>query len=154
MADENEVRMLSRGRQGEGEPGEDGTPEYAVPVLRTVDELVISRDSVRPRPLAEWTECDGPVNWWRFPVDEPPYVGTPLDRGAELVVSLPTMGHAVAVAPNEARPKTWQPRKIRYPGASFFFGGWPGYHTHWTPIIVPLPPQSGQMPLPFAAEVA
>lgn len=32
-------------------------------------------------PLAEWHEDDGPVLWWRFPVNEPPYVGTPLDQG-------------------------------------------------------------------------
>lgn len=30
-------------------------------------------------PLDKWTEDDGPVLWWRFPVAEPPYVGTPLD---------------------------------------------------------------------------
>lgn len=27
----------------------------------------------------EWGEEDGPVLWWRFPVTEPPYCGTPLD---------------------------------------------------------------------------
>lgn len=32
-----------------------------------------------PRPLADWSEELGPVLWWRFPVREPPYVGTPLD---------------------------------------------------------------------------
>lgn len=32
------------------------------------------------RPLADWHEDDGPVLWWRFPVDEPPYSGTPLDQ--------------------------------------------------------------------------
>lgn len=31
-----------------------------------------------PRPLSEWTEEDGDVLWWRFPVVEPPYVGSPL----------------------------------------------------------------------------
>jgi hypothetical protein len=32
-----------------------------------------------PRPLDEWHEDDGPVLWWRLPVKEPPYAGTPLD---------------------------------------------------------------------------
>lgn len=31
--------------------------------------------------LEEWRESDGPVLWWRLPVDEPPYVGTPVDSG-------------------------------------------------------------------------
>lgn len=30
-------------------------------------------------PLSAWAEDDGPVLWWRFPIVEPPYAGTPLD---------------------------------------------------------------------------
>ena len=30
-------------------------------------------------PLEDWHEDIGPVLWWRFPVNEPPYVGSPLD---------------------------------------------------------------------------
>ena len=52
----------------------------------------------KARPLDEWHEDFGDVLWWCFPVDEPPYVGTPLDTD------------------------------------------WPGYHTHWTDIPIPLPP--------------
>lgn len=33
-----------------------------------------------PRPLDEWHDDDGVVLWWRLPVNEPPYVGTPLDE--------------------------------------------------------------------------
>lgn len=36
-------------------------------------------DDGRARPLDEWREDDGPALWWRFPVEEPPYSGTPLD---------------------------------------------------------------------------
>lgn len=50
------------------------------------------------RPLDQWHEDDGPVLWWSFPIEEAPYVGTPLDSD------------------------------------------WPGYHTHWTPLVVPLVP--------------
>lgn len=31
------------------------------------------------RPLEEWDEDHGDVLWWRFPIEEPPYVGSPLD---------------------------------------------------------------------------
>lgn len=31
------------------------------------------------RSLEQWDEEQGNVLWWRLPVDEPPYVGTPLD---------------------------------------------------------------------------
>ena len=30
-------------------------------------------------PLDDWSERDGPALWWRFPIEEPPYAGTPLD---------------------------------------------------------------------------
>lgn len=52
-----------------------------------------------PRQLEEWGEDYGDVLWWKFPIEEPPYVGSPLDLS------------------------------------------WPGYHTHWTPIPLPLPPR-------------
>ena len=50
-------------------------------------------------PLEEWHEDYGDVLWWKFPIEEPPYVGSPLDER------------------------------------------WPGYHTHWTPIVVPYSPK-------------
>lgn len=40
----------------------------------------MARSSSKARPLDEWTEERGCVLWWRFPVDEPPYVGSPLDE--------------------------------------------------------------------------
>ena len=33
------------------------------------------------RPISEYHEDFGEVLWWRFPVDEPPYVGRPDDSG-------------------------------------------------------------------------
>ncbi|MEK5085887.1 hypothetical protein MKY98_02910 [Paenibacillus sp. FSL M8-0228] len=56
-------------------------------------EIEISRS---PRTLDEWGEDYGDVLWWKFPIDEPPYCGTPLDAD------------------------------------------WPDYHTHWTPITIPV----------------
>lgn len=33
----------------------------------------------RARPLEEWGEDCGAVLWWKFPIEEPPYAGSPLD---------------------------------------------------------------------------
>lgn len=72
----------------------------------------------RTRTLAEWTEEDGPVLWWKFPVTEPPYVGTPNDSGQVVDVTI----------------KACDTDKLM----RTHVGGWPGYHTHWTPIPLPL----------------
>ena len=64
-----------------------------------IDGRVVQRE---PRPLEEWGEDYGDVLWWVFPVEEPPYVGSPLDAA------------------------------------------WPGYHTHWTPLIVPEAPATNK----------
>lgn len=32
-----------------------------------------------PRSLEEWGEDYGDVLWWKFPIEEPPYVGSPLN---------------------------------------------------------------------------
>ena len=31
------------------------------------------------KPIDEWYEDCGDVLWWKFPIEEPPYCGTPLD---------------------------------------------------------------------------
>lgn len=69
-------------------------------------DAVAGLKAKEPRPLAEWQESDGAVLWWRFPVVEAPYCGTPNTDG------------------------------------------WPGYHTHWTALIVPEPPEQVQADLP------
>lgn len=33
-----------------------------------------------PKPLEEWHEDMGDCLWWFFPIEEPPYCGTPLDE--------------------------------------------------------------------------
>jgi hypothetical protein len=67
------------------------------------------------RPLSEWTEDDGDVLWWKFPITEAPWVGSPL-----------TLGHTVEVWTQDA------PEIRMVMGGTV--GGWPGYHTHWTPL--------------------
>jgi hypothetical protein len=63
------------------------------------------------RPLSEWHEDIGAVLWWVLPISEPPYVGSPLDLGK--IVARIVDGSKVL---------------------DVLAGGWPGYHTHWSPI--------------------
>lgn len=70
-------------------------------VLELIDEAPTIEARPVVRPIEEWAEDYGDVLWWRFPIEEPPYVGSPLDCN------------------------------------------WSGYHTHWTPIEVPEPPNCG-----------
>lgn len=68
-----------------------------------------------PRPAARWDEGDGDVLWWCWSdgawLGEAPYVGSPLD-----------CGHAA-----ELHADGCEVQRV-------FVGGWPGYHTHWTPL--------------------
>jgi hypothetical protein len=59
-------------RAHEGLPCEPAVAEMAAELLEH-DELHTAR------PLDEWHEDEGLMLWWRFPIDEPPYVGSPLD---------------------------------------------------------------------------
>lgn len=69
-----------------------------------------------PRPLSEWHADMGDVLWWKFPIDGPPYVGTPLDRGERRFIALyDEDGTGIA--------EMW-----------VNVGGWPGDHTHFTPL--------------------
>lgn len=47
----------------------------------TADNLSANGVTVqeRARPMEEWGEDYGDVLWWKFPIEEPPYVGSPLD---------------------------------------------------------------------------
>lgn len=89
-------------------------------ILRAIYEAIPEEAEAPPgsedrqhiaRPLSEWHEDIGPVLWWCFPVEEAPYVGSPLD-----------LGRTVEVHTSEGVV------------SRFMVGGWPGYHTHWTPL--------------------
>lgn len=84
------------------------------------------------RPIAEYHEDMGTVLWWKFPVVEPPYVGSPLDCGREVEV---TIESSMATRLGQAGKSS-----------SFSFvrmvGGWPGYHTHFTKITMPEEPHA------------
>lgn len=38
------------------------------------------KDVIEATPIEEWHEDDGDCLWWKFPVEEPPYCGTPFDE--------------------------------------------------------------------------
>lgn len=52
---------------------------YHLPSLLEVAKAHAGRKSHRLHSLEEWHEGVGDVLWWRFPISEPPYVGSPLD---------------------------------------------------------------------------
>lgn len=74
-----------------------------------------------PRPIEEWHEDHGDVLWWCWRdgawLGEAPYVGSPVD-----------LGHTVECHTHTQNGDS--------PAARFMVGGWPGYHTHWTPLPV------------------
>lgn len=97
----------------EGWPNHGNAPLAIAATIRLL-QTEIDRN-VRPRPLSEWTEEDGNVLWWRFPIEEPPYCGSPHD-----------LGHTVELhTQDSAEPRI---------AARCSIGGWPGGYTHWTRI--------------------
>lgn len=44
-----------------------------------IEQVEEQQKSNTPKPLEEWQYEDADCLWWSFPIDEPPYVGTPLD---------------------------------------------------------------------------
>lgn len=76
------------------------------------------------RPIEEYHEDMGPVLWWRFPIEEPPYCGGPND-----------LGYSV-----EARMSLNKYDEQRSNTIHMMVGGWPGYHTHFTTFEVPVKP--------------
>jgi hypothetical protein len=75
---------------------------------------------VTARPLADWYEELGDVLWWVFDEDgnptEAPWVGSPV-----------CLGQTVELHAGQGPHKD----TLLFRG---HVGGWPGYHTHWTPL--------------------
>lgn len=88
----------------------------------------------KPRPIDEYHEDMGPVLWWHW-IDgrwagEAPYVGTPNDLGFTVQVNL-DMHLCTYTDPVGAEKEVTLTHNV---------GGWPGYHTHFTPIETPEAP--------------
>ncbi len=54
-------------------------PTYRSMAKSTARDQVAASVAPVARPIDEWHEDMGAVLWWRFPVEEPPYCGAPLD---------------------------------------------------------------------------
>lgn len=52
--------------------------EYLIQNGVTIQEWVSVDEPPIARSLEEWHEDFGDVLWWQFPIEEPPYVGSPL----------------------------------------------------------------------------
>jgi hypothetical protein len=91
-----------------------------------VSERIRAAEHVRwhPRPIDEWHEDIGDVLWWKFPITEAPYVGSPNDLGHTVQVTIGVVDGGQRMTQ--------------------MAGGWPGYHTHWTPIPLPSPPEESK----------
>ncbi|MCI1478102.1 MAG: hypothetical protein LKH93_06825 [Clostridium beijerinckii] len=44
-----------------------------------IKQLGKYEDANEPKPIEEWHEDDGDCLWWKFPIEEAPYCGNPLD---------------------------------------------------------------------------
>lgn len=85
-----------------------------------------------PRPISEYHEDMGSVLWWKFPINESPYCGTPNDLGHEVIIQPSIALHIQTSETDEDKDDpsfdlAGEPKR-------FHVGGWPGYHTHWTPV--------------------
>lgn len=96
--------------------------DYTARIMSALVPSTGGEQTVAARPLDEWHEDFGSVVWWALDTNgqwfgEPAYIGTPLDIGRGYQISV---GDQQFVA---------------------HLGGWPGYHTHWTPHpgLPPLP---------------
>lgn len=56
---------------------DDWTRKWADVIKRT--KAALAQPEPVARPEDEYHEDMGAVLWWRFPIDEPPYCGSPLD---------------------------------------------------------------------------
>ena len=82
---------------------------------------------MKARPISEYHGGMGDVLWWKFPIVEPPYVGTPNDLG--ITVEAHTTTRIISQMQQDHDP---------YPHIERVnLGGWPGYHTHFTKFEIP-----------------
>lgn len=84
-------RLTRRSEVGEGLPvkhinirhadttSEDTLTEILEALAAYEDTDLRPEEMHKARSLAEWGEDYGDCLWWSFPIEEPPYCGTPLD---------------------------------------------------------------------------
>lgn len=100
-------------------------PSSAATISRTP---TTTAEAIAAKPFDAWFEDHGDVLWWRFPIEEPPYCGTPLDCGFTIGAQLfNQFGDVVGVTRSNV-------------------GGWPFSEEDetdlfWTPISIPADPR-------------
>lgn len=73
-------------------------------VVAAVNAYRASPPPVLARPLGEWHEDMGDVVWWKFPMDEPAYIGSPLAEDWP--------GYHTHWTPHPPVPPTWTDKQI------------------------------------------
>ena len=61
------------------EIGDFGTYDAFFNYSMAIKQLGEYEEANEPRLIEEWSEDYGDCLWWSFPIEEPPYCGTPLD---------------------------------------------------------------------------
>ena len=94
------------------------TYNIAINTLQQIDEP--QAEKVEARLAEHWHEDIGPVLWWNFPVEEPPYCGTPLDEHFPKYKT-----HFTTIdMPNEIeQPKRWVVKYLRH-RCYYYFVEW------------------------------
>ena len=80
----------------------------AIQLVEQMDEP--QAEKVEARLAEHWHEDIGPVLWWNFPVEEPPYCGTPLD---ERFPKYKTHFTTIDMPTEIEKPKRWVVKKGR-----------------------------------------
>lgn len=86
------------------------------PIMHMINDRHLLLEHARLHPRDEWSEDDGYVLWYRVPINEPPYVGTPNSSDW----------------PEEDHEQFYGEPRLG-----------PGYYTHWQ-RLPPLPKDAGE----------
>jgi hypothetical protein len=76
--EELEAAPICKHCGGRHDPDCDVTTPWRDRAERAEADLAAARAALHPRPESEWHEDMGDVLWFHFPIQEPPWVGTPL----------------------------------------------------------------------------
>lgn len=90
-----------------------GMKEALKRVNKELEQVKKERDNVIAyyetfHPIEEWREDYGCVLWWRFPIEEPPYCGTPNDTDFYPDNGEPCFTHFTRVICNSALAESQQ----------------------------------------------
>lgn len=87
----------------------------AISTLQQIDEP--QADKVEAHLAEHWNEDVGDVLWWNFPVEEPPYCGTPLD---EHFPKYKTHFSTIDMPTEIEKPKRWVVKFVMIDAVRYF----------------------------------